>query len=109
MLAAITRMISDPKESWYVKSGALMALKLAPAKDIEERKKLIQPWIKHSDWWMREAAFFALSGLAMENEESAQRIAAVRMVGIFMISIQVHGYQFRSESFKPSITQSTCP
>lgn len=67
MLAAITRMISDPKESWYVKSGALMALKLAPAKDIEERKKLIQPWIKHSDWWMREAAFFALSGLAKDD------------------------------------------
>ena len=58
------------------------------------------------DW---PARMKTLSGLAMENEESAQRIAAVRMVGIFMISIQVHGYQFRSESFKPSITQSTCP
>jgi len=67
MLAAITKMLSDPKESWYVKSGALMALKLAPAKDIQERYTLIQPWIKHSDWWMREAAFFALSGLAKDD------------------------------------------
>lgn len=67
MLAAITKMLSDPNESWYVKSGAMMALKLAPAKDIQERYKLIQPWIKHSDWWMREAAFFALSGLAKDD------------------------------------------
>ena len=67
MLAAITKMLSDPKESWYVTSGALMALKLAPAKDIQQRYKLIQPWIKHSDWWMRDSAFTALSGLAKDD------------------------------------------
>ena len=67
MLAAITKMLSDPNESWYVKAGAMTALKLAPAKDIQERYKLIQPWIKHPDWWMREAAFFALSGLAKDD------------------------------------------
>ena len=64
MLAAITKMLSDPAESWYVMAGALMALKFAPAKDIQERYKLIQPWTKHSDWWLRESAFMALSGLA---------------------------------------------
>lgn len=67
MLAAITKMLSDPEESWYVTSGALMLLKLAPAKDIQERYKLIQPWIKHSDWWLRESAFSALSGLAKDD------------------------------------------
>jgi len=67
MLEAIIKMLSDPKESWYVKSGALMALKLAPAKEIQKRYNLIQPWIKHSDWWMREAAFFALTGLAKDD------------------------------------------
>jgi Family of unknown function (DUF6288) len=67
MLAAITKMLSDPNESWYVKAGALMALKLAPAKDIQERYKLIQPWIKHTDWWLRDAAFTALSGLQKDD------------------------------------------
>jgi hypothetical protein len=67
MLSAITRMLSDPDESWYVTSGALMALKIAPAREIQEHYKLIQPWIKHTDWWMREAAFFALSGLAKDD------------------------------------------
>ena len=67
MLAAITQMLSDPEESWYVVNGALMALKYAPAKDIQQLYKLIQPWIKHSDWWMREAAFAALSGLQKDD------------------------------------------
>jgi hypothetical protein len=67
MLAAITTILSDPEESWYVKAGALMALKLAPAKDIQGRYKLIEPWIKHSDWWMRDAAFEALTGLAKDD------------------------------------------
>lgn len=67
MLAAITKMLSDPKESWYVVQGALMTLKQASAKDIQERYKLIQPWIKHSDWWLRDAAFTALSGLQKDD------------------------------------------
>ncbi len=63
MLAAITKMLTNPEESLYVVQGALMALKHAPAKEIQERYKLIQPWIKHTDWWLRDAAFTALSGL----------------------------------------------
>jgi hypothetical protein len=67
MLAAITRMLSEPAESLYVVQGALMALKLAPAKEIQQRHELIQPWIKHSDWWMRDAAFTALTGLQKDD------------------------------------------
>jgi len=67
MLAAITKILSDPAESWYVVEGALRALKLAPAKDIQERYKLIQPWTKHSDWWLRDASFSALTGLEKDD------------------------------------------
>ena len=35
MLEAIRKMLSDPAESWWVVDGALMALKFAPAKDIQ--------------------------------------------------------------------------
>lgn len=63
MLAAIRKMLADPEESWWVLDGALMALKFAPAEDIEACKPLIMPWTKHSDWWLRESAFMALSGL----------------------------------------------
>lgn len=63
MLESITKMLSDPAESWYVVDGALMALKFAPAKEIQARLPRIMPWTKHSDWWLRESAFMALSGL----------------------------------------------
>jgi hypothetical protein len=67
MLEAIKQMLSDPDESWWVVDGALMALKLAPAKDIQACKSLIMPWIKHRDWWLRESSFMALSGLEKDD------------------------------------------
>jgi hypothetical protein len=67
MVGSITKMLSDPKESWWVVDSALLALKFAPAKDIQQNYKLIEPWIKHSDWWLREAAFMALSGLEKDD------------------------------------------
>ncbi len=67
MVKSITKMLSDPKESWWVIDGALLALKFAPAKDIQENYNLIEPWTKHSDWWLREAAFMALSGLQKDD------------------------------------------
>ncbi len=67
MLESITKMVTDPKESWYVVDGALMALKFAPAKDIQTRVPLILQWTKHSDWWLRESSFMAVSGLEKDD------------------------------------------
>ena len=67
MLDAIKKMISDPAEAWWVVDGALMALKFAPAKDIQACKSLIMPWTKHADWWLRESSFMALSGLEKDE------------------------------------------
>jgi hypothetical protein len=67
MLKSVTRMVTDPKEAWYVVDGALMALKFASVEDIKERVPLIMPWTKHSDWWLRESAFMTLSGLEKDE------------------------------------------
>jgi hypothetical protein len=67
MLKSITKMLSDPNEAWWVVHGALMALKFAPAKDIQQNYKLIEPWTKHPDWWFRDSAFQALSGLEKDD------------------------------------------
>ena len=67
MLKAVKQMLSDPNESWWVVDGALMLLKLAPAQDIQACKSLIIPWTKHGDWWLRESAFTALSGLEKDD------------------------------------------
>jgi hypothetical protein len=69
MVKSITKMLSDPKESWWVIDGALLALKFAPAKDIQQNYKLIEPWTKHSDWWLRQSSFLALSGLEKDDAQ----------------------------------------
>lgn len=68
MLERVTAMLSNPDEAWYVIDGALSALKFAPAQDIRERVPLVMPWTKHSDWWLRESAFMALSGLEKDED-----------------------------------------
>ena len=57
--------LPDAKES---RDGALMALRFAPAEEIDKCLPLIMPWTTHSDWWLRESAFTALSGLEKDDE-----------------------------------------
>ena len=63
MNEAITRILSDPKEAWYVTDGALQALHHAPIDLISKNIPNIRPWASHEDWWLRESAFMALMGL----------------------------------------------
>ena len=72
MLQAITAMLSDPRESWYVVDGALNALRHAPVEAIVENLPRILPWTAHEDWWLREAAFMALMGLRDHEERFLQ-------------------------------------
>ncbi len=67
MLASITRMLADPEEAWWVVDAALKALKFAPPEEIQARVPLILPWTTHADWWLRESAFEALTGLERDE------------------------------------------
>ncbi len=68
MNAAITRMLADPDEAWFVVEGALMALYHAPVELIEQNVPRILAWRDHEEWWLRDAAFHALMGFR-DNEE----------------------------------------
>lgn len=63
MCEEITRVLSDPKEAWYVIDAALLALHHAPHDLIRKNIPLILPWTTHTDWFLRESAFLALMGL----------------------------------------------
>ncbi|MCX6872984.1 MAG: DUF6288 domain-containing protein [Verrucomicrobia bacterium] len=63
MNEAITEILRDPKEAWYVTDGALQALHHAPVELIKKNIPHILPWATHEDWWLRESAFMALMGL----------------------------------------------
>ncbi|MFU8847525.1 MAG: DUF6288 domain-containing protein [Opitutales bacterium] len=69
ILQAVRRILSAPEESWWLVDGALMLLRQAPAEAIVECLPLIMPWIDHHDWWLREDAFIALSGLDKDPEQ----------------------------------------
>jgi hypothetical protein len=61
-------MVADPKEALWVVDGALMALSLAPAQEINNCLPLIMPWTTHEDWWLRESSFVALMGLEKDGQ-----------------------------------------
>ncbi len=67
MIEAITKMLSDPEEAWFVVDGALNALSHAPVGLIEKNIPSILKWTTIDDWWMRESAFMALMG--MQDDE----------------------------------------
>lgn len=68
MCDAITAILNNPAEAWYVIDGAMMALSHAPVELIEKNIPRILPWTKHGDWWMRDSAFQALIGLKPDKE-----------------------------------------
>jgi hypothetical protein len=63
MTAAISRMLADPDEAWFVVDGALNALSHAPVELIGKNIPQILKWTTHEEWWLRESAFNALMGL----------------------------------------------
>lgn len=67
MNEAITGILGDPKEAWYVVDGALQALHHAPVELIKNNISNILPWATHDDWWLRESAFMALMGLQRDE------------------------------------------
>jgi hypothetical protein len=67
MIEAITKMLSDPKEAWFVVDAALNALNHAPIDVIKSNIPKILPWTTHEEWWLREAAFMALMGLQKDE------------------------------------------
>lgn len=80
MLKALQGMLANPQESWWVIDGVLWLMKQAPNQAIVEALPLIQAWTQHDDWWLREAAFTAMSGLA--DDPAAYRKVLPQMLDL---------------------------
>ncbi len=74
MCEAISAMLTDPDEAWYVVDGALTALNNAPIETIEKNLPNILRWATHEDWWLRESAFFALMGFRNDEERFLEHL-----------------------------------
>lgn len=68
MSDAITKIMNDPGEAWFVVDAALLALNHAPVEVVQKNIPQVLPWTTHEDWWLRESAFMALMGL-QEDEK----------------------------------------
>jgi hypothetical protein len=64
---AVTRIMSNPEEAWFVIDGALTVLSIAPIPVLQENLPNILKWTTVEDWWLRESAFLALMGLQRDE------------------------------------------
>lgn len=62
-LRAILKTLSNSDSAWWEIDGALFALGRAEPKDIRKNLPLILSYTKHEEWYLREAAFWAIVGL----------------------------------------------
>ncbi|MFK7852211.1 MAG: DUF6288 domain-containing protein [Akkermansiaceae bacterium] len=62
-LPAILKTLNNPRSSWWECDGALFALGCAKPDDIRANLSLILKFSKHEEWYLREAAFWAIVGL----------------------------------------------
>ncbi|MEI6605612.1 MAG: DUF6288 domain-containing protein [Verrucomicrobiota bacterium] len=90
MNEAITRILSDPKEAWYVIDGALQALHHAPVELISKNIPRILPWATHEDWWLRESAFMALMGLQDDEALFTKYLPALTAIMIKEYNFNPH-------------------
>ncbi|GEM_PF-853908 len=65
-LPLIQAILDDPGSSLWEIDGALLALGKAEPEDIRDNLDVIKTYSTHHDWWLREAAFWALVGLGEE-------------------------------------------
>ena len=82
MIKAINKIMSDPKEAWFVIDGALNTLSHAPTEVILQNISRIIPWTTNEDWWLRKSAFNALMGLQSDKKLFAEYLPAITDVMI---------------------------
>ena len=107
MIELIGGMIADPEESWWVVMEAMSLIGLAPAEKIAPYYDSLAKWLKHEDWWIRQAAVRALTPLVAHDDYYAEILPAIgelirsnsRAGGMLGIS----GIVTRLQSAKPEI------
>lgn len=60
------KAVADPKESWWVKDAALHVIGLGQADWVVPHADLLLSYLKHEEWWLRNAAMKALTPVAAD-------------------------------------------
>jgi len=106
----IVKALRDPTSAWWEIDGALWALGRAEPADIRRNAAIVRKFAAHEDWYLREAAFWALVGLhkaitGPEFEFLAEVYAAERHV--FARSSFDAGFRFLLHGDKVRLSPET--
>ena len=63
---SLESMLKDPDAAWWEIDGALWALGQATPADIRRNMETIRRFASHSEWYLRESAFWAVVGLGTD-------------------------------------------
>jgi len=66
LMPYIQAILNDSNAALWEIHGALLALAKAEPGDIRANRVLIEQYLEHDDWWLRDAAFQALAALGGE-------------------------------------------
>jgi hypothetical protein len=67
------KAVEDPAESWWVKDAAMELIGNAPADWVAPHTDLLLTFLKHDEWWLRNAALIALTPV-VADERCYQRV-----------------------------------
>jgi hypothetical protein len=77
-LPAILKTLNDSEAAWWELDGALFALGRALPADIRAAWPQIEKFSTHDEWYLREAAFWAIIGLGNSiNGDEFNKLAAI--------------------------------
>lgn len=57
----LVRILQNPQSDMWEVEGALWAMSMADKKTIARHLALLKPFLSHEEWWVRSAAFVAIS------------------------------------------------
>ena len=66
MLDALSKILKNPDEAWWVTDGALFAMNGAPASAVEQNLAAMLPWTRSDEGYLRMASFLGLLGASKD-------------------------------------------
>ena len=101
-LSAIVKTLSDKTAAWWEIDGALFALGHAEPVDIRKHNGFIKKYSEHEEWYLREAAFWALDGL----RESMSAEEFKKLAGLYANESSVFARSSFDSGFRVVLKQS---
>ena len=71
------KAVADPKESWWVKDAALHVIGLGQADWVVPHVDLLLSYLKHEEWWLRNAAMTALTPVVADTRTYQKVLPAI--------------------------------